>query len=201
MQGMGISLASGMRNMTTTSSVTEWTMPDTGVRPPFLMLAAVRAMAPVAGMPPKAAEPILATPCATSSMLGRWWEPIMPSATTADSSDSTPASTAMVTALDSWARMAAKEKSDRCSVSAGKPARISVKDLPMVFTSRCSSSTAAAVTTTAMREPGIFLKNRGQTMRMTRATTPMRTAWRLTVPILAMMAATFSAVSMGFSPC
>ena len=31
------------------TSVTEWTIPATGVRPPFLILAAVLAIAPVAG--------------------------------------------------------------------------------------------------------------------------------------------------------
>ena len=34
----------------------------TGVRPPLLRLVAVRAMAPVAGMPPKSGEALLATP-------------------------------------------------------------------------------------------------------------------------------------------
>ncbi len=63
-------------------------MPATGVRPPFLTLVAVRAMAPVAGMPPNSGEAMLATPCATSSMLERCRPPIIPSATTADSSDS-----------------------------------------------------------------------------------------------------------------
>ena len=34
-----------------------------GVRPPFFTLAAVRAMAPVAGMPPNRADAILPAPC------------------------------------------------------------------------------------------------------------------------------------------
>jgi hypothetical protein len=66
-------------------------MPATGVRAPARMLVAVRAMAPVAGRPPNSADAVLATPCATSSALERWRPPVMPSATTADSSDSTPA--------------------------------------------------------------------------------------------------------------
>ena len=70
------------------SSVSAWIIPATGVRPPFFTLVAVRAMAPVAGMPPKSGETMLATPCATSSMLERCLPPIMPSATTAESSDS-----------------------------------------------------------------------------------------------------------------
>lgn len=34
-------------------SVMEWTIPAIGVRPPFFTLAAVLAIAPVAGIPPK----------------------------------------------------------------------------------------------------------------------------------------------------
>ncbi len=52
-------------------SVAAWIRPATGVRPPFLTLVAVRAMAPVAGIPPKSGEAMFATPCATSSMLLR----------------------------------------------------------------------------------------------------------------------------------
>ena len=51
-----------MSSTSTSSRTTAWTMPATGERPPFLMLAAVRAMAPVAGMPPKRAEAALPTP-------------------------------------------------------------------------------------------------------------------------------------------
>ncbi len=88
------SVASGMyrahfprkRNAIATTSAC--IMPATGVRPPFLTLVAVRAMAPVAGIPPKSPDAMFATPCATSSMLELWRLPIMPSATTAESSDS-----------------------------------------------------------------------------------------------------------------
>ena len=62
-------------------------MPATGPRAPARTLVAVRAILPVTQMPPNSAEPILATPCATSSQLERWRRPVMPSATTADSSD------------------------------------------------------------------------------------------------------------------
>ena len=57
-------------------------MPAMGVRPPAFTLAAVRAMAPVAGMPPKSTEAMLPTPWATSSMLARWCPLIIESATT-----------------------------------------------------------------------------------------------------------------------
>ena len=43
------------------SSVMAWTMPATGDRAPFLMFVAVRAIAPVAGMPPKIGLAMFAT--------------------------------------------------------------------------------------------------------------------------------------------
>ena len=64
-------------------------MPDIGLRAPARMLVAVRAMVPVTLMPPNSAEPILAMPCATSSMLERCLRPVMPSATLAESRLST----------------------------------------------------------------------------------------------------------------
>ena len=45
-------------------------MPATGVRPPFLTLVAVRAIAPVAGMPPKRPDAMLAMPCADELDVG-----------------------------------------------------------------------------------------------------------------------------------
>src|SRR3546814_635300 len=73
-------------------------MPAIGERAPERMLVAVRAIAPVAGRPPKQAEAVLAMPCATSSQLERWRAPVMPSATLADSRLSIPARKAMVKA-------------------------------------------------------------------------------------------------------
>ena len=64
----------------------------------FGSAATCLAIAPVAGMPPKIGEAIFATPCATSSMLDRCFPPTMPSATTAESSDSIAASNAIVKA-------------------------------------------------------------------------------------------------------
>lgn len=73
-------------------------MPATGVRPPFRTLVAVRAMPPVAAMPLNNDEAMFATPCATNSILDRCRPPIMPSATTADSSDSIAPRSAIVLA-------------------------------------------------------------------------------------------------------
>ena len=85
---IGISAAQRPKNSVMSRSVTAWVIPAIGVRPPFLTFVAVRAIAPVAGMPPKSGETMFAMPCATSSMFDRCRPPIMPSATTADSSDS-----------------------------------------------------------------------------------------------------------------
>ena len=68
---MGISAAILPMNSSMSNSVSECTIPAMGVRPPFLILVAVRAIAPVAGIPPKIEEKILAVPCATSSILER----------------------------------------------------------------------------------------------------------------------------------
>ena len=78
--------------------MTACTIPAIGVRPPLLILVIVRAMAPVAGIPPKMGEAMLAIPCPISSVFELWWSPITPSATVADSSDSMAPSTAIVTA-------------------------------------------------------------------------------------------------------
>ena len=86
-------------------SVTECTIPAMGVRPPFLILAAVLAMAPVAGIPPKSAEAIFPAPWATSSISERCLLLIIPSATTQDSRDSIAASTAIVNAFETEALM------------------------------------------------------------------------------------------------
>jgi cytochrome c-type biogenesis protein CcmH/NrfG len=48
-------LATGAATRMISSSVAAWTVPATGVRAPFRMFVAVRAMAPVAGMPPNRA--------------------------------------------------------------------------------------------------------------------------------------------------
>src|SRR5699024_7641870 len=65
--------ASGIRptgaaaTRTMSSSTRAWTMEARRVRPPARMLTEVRAMAPVAGMPPKSEDPIDAMPWPTSS--------------------------------------------------------------------------------------------------------------------------------------
>ena len=105
------------------SRKTAWSMPATGPRAPARTLVAVRAMVPVAQMPPNSAEPILATPCATSSQLERCRRPVMPSATTADSSDSMAPSSAMASAVGQGRRhfVQANSRAGRAPAACGMP--------------------------------------------------------------------------------
>ncbi len=58
----GISAAQRPAKSVMMSSVMACVIPATGVRPPFLTFVAVRAIAPVAGMPPNSEEAMFATP-------------------------------------------------------------------------------------------------------------------------------------------
>ena len=79
-------LISPPRNKKIKSSTIACIIPATGVRPPLFILVIVRATAPVAGNPPKNGATKLAIPNATSSMFELCFLPIIPSATTAESS-------------------------------------------------------------------------------------------------------------------
>ena len=84
-------------------------MPDSGLLAPARTLVAVRAIVPVTAMPPKIADPILAMPCATSSMLERCLRPVMLSATFADKRLSTPPRSVKDSAEGSSASSSAEE--------------------------------------------------------------------------------------------
>src|SRR5690554_8046565 len=87
---MGINFANGDNTSIIISNTKAWTIPAIGVRPPLLTLVAVLAMAPVAGIQPNIDEKQFAIPWPTNSTLERWRQPIIPSLTTADKSDSIP---------------------------------------------------------------------------------------------------------------
>ena len=159
-----------MRKSKIRSNVKAWTIPATGVRPPFLTLAAVRAIAPVAGIPPKRADMIFPTPWPTNSALERWLPPIMPSETTQERSDSIAARMAMVKAGEIIWRI--KENDRSGTVKLGSPA-LMVYRSPMVLTGRWPKATMAVVTKIATREPGIFWERRGQKIWMSRAKIPI----------------------------
>ena len=129
-------------------------MPAIGERAPARMLVAVRAIAPVAGRPPNSAEPTLATPWATSSPLERWRPPVMPSATTADSSDSTPARKAMVKALGSSSKVRSNGMCGK--LKTGRVLGSAPKRLPMVSAGSPKATTTPVQTSSATRKPGQF---------------------------------------------
>ena len=118
-------------------------MPATGPRAPARTLVAVRAIVPVAQMPPNRPEAMLATPCATSSQFERWRRPVMPSATTAESSNSIEPSSANATASGSTAWTFARLISG--SDGHGSVRGSSPKRLPMVSTGRLNSHAASDV--------------------------------------------------------
>src|SRR5208283_4185702 len=94
----GMCEASGAATAMKTSRNSACRMPAAGPCAPARIFVAVRAIAPVQHRPPKRAEPMLAKPCAASSQFERWRRPVMPSATTAESSDSMPPRSAMAMA-------------------------------------------------------------------------------------------------------
>ena len=126
----GMYFASGAATSTITSSVSAWTMPATGVRAPVRTFVAVRAMAPVAGMPPNSGATRLAMPCAISSWLGSWRSPIIVSATRADSSDSIAPSSAMVIVGAIRSRIVDSDSTG--SANSGSPVGMPPKRVPMV---------------------------------------------------------------------
>ena len=101
----------------------------------------MRAIAPVAGNPPKSGETMLATPWAINSTFGLCLSLLMRSETTADISDSIAPSMATVNA----GRQQLAQR--RCSAIAGianvgRPLGIPPKRVPMVSTGTCSRVTA-----------------------------------------------------------
>ena len=73
-------------------------MPASGLVAPLRTFVAVRAIAPVAAKPPNTGASTFATPCPISSWFGLCRVPVMPSATTAVSSDSMAPSSAIANA-------------------------------------------------------------------------------------------------------
>jgi hypothetical protein len=122
-------------------------MPDIGERAPARMFVAVRAIAPVAGMPPNTGDAIFAIPCATSSTLGLCRSPVIPSATTAESILSSAASIATVNAEGSSGRMCSEWKSG--IANGGRPLGIPLNLLPIVSTGRWNAATVTVHRITA----------------------------------------------------
>jgi len=80
------------------SKVSAWMIPVIGERLPLCTVADVRAIAPVAGSPPKRGQTRFSTPCTIYSVLLSCRSPASPSATTAESKDSIAPSSALAVA-------------------------------------------------------------------------------------------------------
>ena len=155
--------AKGIRKRRISNKTTAWIIPATGVLPPLLMFVIVRAMAPVAGIPPNNGVIRLAVPWAISSVFESCLSPVTPSATVADNNDSIAPKTAMVIATGNKSLMASQLSAGM--VASGNSDLI-VKRSPMVSMVSIpayvfNKYTTAVTTMMAIREPGIFFENRG----------------------------------------
>lgn len=128
----GILTIKGVKKIIKINNQTACTIPDMGEIAPALILVTVRAIAPVAGSPPKMDEPILATPCARSSVLDLCFVSVIPSATTAERSDSISAKIAIVTASGNKSSIFSKVISGKLGV--GSMVEIEPKRLLLVST-------------------------------------------------------------------
>ena len=144
--------ASGAAISTIASKVAACTMPASGDAAPERTLVVVRAMVPVAGMPPKNGVMKLATPCAINSWLGSWRSSIMPSATRAHSSDSIAHSSAMVTV--GATRLRADSQLKAGTWNAGSPVGRPPNLEAMVSTGRPVVATTMVASARAMMLPG-----------------------------------------------
>ena len=149
---IGMSPASGASTSTIASSVAEWTIPAIGVRPPVRMLVTVRAMVPVAAIPPKNGTTTLATPCAISSWFGSCRSPVIESATRAQSSDSIAPSSAIE--IVGPTRFCASSHSKAGSANDGSPCGMPPKRLPIVSTGSPNSATATIPIASTTIVPG-----------------------------------------------
>ncbi len=148
----------GASASTTATRTRPWTIVETRVRAPARTLTAVRAMAPVAGMPPNSDTAMFARPWPTSSRSGSWSSPsASPSATLAESRLSSAASAAT-------ARTAVRS-SGRCATSMsgrlglGSPAGM----VPIRAMGRSASRATSVATATAISEAGSERWSRGTT--------------------------------------
>ena len=156
------SAASGIRATsepparTTRTRTSEWTIAETRVRAPARTFTAVRAIAPVAGMPPKRGEARFASPCPNSSRSGSWRAVSdIPSATFADSRLSMAASAATA--------IAAPKRS--CTWPGEMPGNAGIGSesgsAPMRATCHPAISVTTVATTTASNDAGKARCSRG----------------------------------------
>ena len=149
----GMYSVNGRSHMTTTTRNRECTMAEMDECAPARTLVAVRAMAPVAAKPPKNTEATLPIPCEISSIFELCLSPVMLSATTQASSDSMPASRAMVSASGNSSRIRSKVI-PYGKVKSGKPVGNVPNREPMVSVGRENSHTSSVDRNTATTGAG-----------------------------------------------
>ena len=148
----GMSLARGAAARITTKSVIACTTPATGLAAPLLMLVTVRAMVPVAGMPPKKGTTKLAMPWPISSWLGSWRSSVIASETRAHKRLSMAPKSAIVSIGPISPRKASRLKSGSCR--SGNFCGIPPNFVPMVSTGRLKTETTTVESTSTMTVPG-----------------------------------------------
>ena len=128
-------------------------MPATGVRAPARTLVTLRAMVPVAGMPPNSGLTMLATPWAISSWFGSWrGRSVRLSAMRAHISDSMAPSRAIVIVGISNCWALAHENGG--SASSGRVRGMPPKREPMVSTGSANHQATRVIDTSATTGPG-----------------------------------------------
>ncbi len=129
-------------------------MPATGVRPPARTLVTVRAIVPVAGMPPNSGLTMLATPCAISSWFGSWrgMSPAALSAMRAQSSDSIAPSSAIV--IVGISNCLALSHENGGSAKSGNVRGMAPKREPMVSTGSVKYQHSSVMVTSATTGAG-----------------------------------------------
>ena len=157
----GTLCASGAATSMISSRAIACTTPAIGLVAPLLTLVTVRAMVPVAGMPPKNGVTKFAIPCAINSWFGLCRSPIMPSATRAHSRDSIAPRNASVSVGTNRKRAESQENAGHCRP--GRVDGIPPKRLPMVSTCKPNRETAAVASSRATTEPGNTASRRAST--------------------------------------
>jgi hypothetical protein len=129
-------------------------MPATGVRAPARTLVTVRAMVPVAGMPPNSGLTMLAMPCAISSWFGscRGRSSLTLSAMRAHSSDSIAPSSAIV--IVGISNCLALSHENGGSARSGRVRGMPPKRVPMVSTGTVKYQHSSVMMTSAITGAG-----------------------------------------------
>ncbi len=153
-------------------------IPATGVRAPARTFVAVRAIAPVAEIPPSNGQAMFARPWPINSVFESCRASIIPSATIADNNDSIAPSIAIVSdgSINSWINP--KEISG--NATSGNPRGIPPNFDPIVATGNCNTATNPVVTTNATTEAGTRAHRFGHATKIPTANDPKPSADQFT---------------------